>query len=167
MNVSSLIHKIGRDPLCILHPPTGKPSIPATASLPPDLSEFYERCGGASLFLNRGSGFTIVPPADLTPANPVLLGSYYLKRKEEIDQDISAWWYLIAKGRNPTESIVIDLHPERLGRCYDAFHQVYATADSKVVAHSFTALLEGLLQVRGENLYWEQDDFEDLGCAYD
>ncbi|QIF00743.1 hypothetical protein [Roseimicrobium sp. ORNL1] len=101
------------------------------------------------------------------PANPILLGSHYLKHQEEIDQDISAWWYLIAKGNNPTEAIVIDLHPERLGRCYDGFHQVYATADSRVVARSFTALIEGLLHAKGTSHFWEQEDFEDLGFAYE
>jgi antitoxin YokJ len=82
-------------------------------------------------------------------------------------KDISIHWYHLCRGAIPTEHIVIDLHPDRLGRCYDAFLQNYATGDMKIVALSFTELLSILATCNGDDLFWDRDSFKSLGYAYD
>jgi hypothetical protein len=46
--------------------------------------------------------------------------------------------------------IVLDLHPARLGRCYDAFWNTYGVVDSMpIVARSYTELLVRLAETSG------------------
>jgi antitoxin YokJ len=149
---------------CHVHLRRGVPST--KFPLPPDLVTFYELCGGIELFPDRPFGFRILPPEELQLANPVLLGEFYIEHKAKFDADISANWYLVAKGTSSPEAITIDLQPDRAGRCYDSFWDVYATPNSKIVAGSFTELVASLYNSQGENLFWEKSSFA-LGCAYD
>jgi hypothetical protein len=68
------------------------------------LAEFYELCGGIE-FLDTPQhyGVIISPPAQLLPANPMLIG-------EQVDDDITSSWYVIGRTFN-SELISIDLHP--------------------------------------------------------
>jgi len=128
---------------------------------------FYQRCGGLELFKDEVFGFRIAPPKEFVAGNPVLLGKYYLKNRNAIDSDQSAGWYLIARGtKSADEFITIDLNPAKCGYCYDSFWEVHATRNSKVVARSFTELVERLYATRGTDLYWEHSHF-DMGRAYD
>jgi hypothetical protein len=167
MRIQQLVDQIRGTSGCVLMKPDGVPSVTPPHVLPEDLAIFYQLCGGATLFLNHDAGFRICSPFELRPANPIILGDYYEKYKEDIDKDISSSWYLIGKGKGPEEALILDLDQNRLGRCYDGFHQSYATRDSRIIATSFCELLGGLLKVKGEGLFWEQPDIKNLGFAYE
>lgn len=82
--------------------------------------------------------------------------------------DRSFHWYVIAETDDgaTSERVVVDLHPARLGRCYDAFWDRFAVAGSMpVVADSVTAFLGGLLAADGEP-YWS-DGLPGSRDAYD
>lgn len=142
-----------------LLPAAGVPSLPSD-SLPPDLRYFYGNHGGAEIFPLATFPAAIVPPAEFLPGNEVVV---------EVDApgDRSNHWYLIAtSSREPLA--VIDLHPDRLGRCYDAFYDVYGVVGSMaVIALSFTDLIRSLLDNRGAHWWWLEPDWESLGDAYD
>lgn len=143
------------------------PPVSGSCSLPEDLVAFYGRCGGAELHLEKECGFRIVPPAEMVLSNSVILGSYYRAHQAEIERDISAAWYVIGTMLRAEDKIIIDLNPARQGRCYDGFYQTYATGDMRVIANSFAELLEQLFRAGGDTLFWETEDFRNLGCAYD
>jgi hypothetical protein len=166
MSINGLLDMIAADSRCKVHPPSAGPAVPAGLLLPVDLQQFYRCAGGLDLFSTQPFGFTIVGPNEFTPSNPVLLGDFYLRNKKAYDEDRSAFWYLIARGTKTNEFITIDLDKSRLGRCYDSFWEVYAKPDSKVVARSFTELVERLYAAKGNDLYWAGAEF-DLGKAYD
>jgi len=145
---------------CVVRPPAGLPAIGVGHVLPDDLRAFYGACGGVDLYLGALYPISLLPAAELVPANPVLVGEQY-------EDDRSASWYLVARS-DQGEHVSIDLHPDRLGRCYDSFPEVHAVAGSSaVVAASFTDLFAQLLAARGGRWYWLEDDFRSLGDAYD
>ncbi len=86
--------------------------------------------------------------------------------------DISWSWYVIAITDNG-DHFSIDLSPERLGRCYDSFHETHALrGDTDVVAHTFTDFLERIFQLlkscQSSGGYWEDKlNSLRLGDAYD
>src|SRR5262249_38160131 len=122
--------------------------------------EFYEECGGVSLYEGKDYAIRIVGPSEVLQANPLIRGV----RGED---DISFGWYIIA-GEPSDQAISIDFDKSRLGRCYDSFWDRHAIAgSSEIIALSFTELVERLYANRGEPWYWLQKDFEDLGDAYD
>ena len=163
MGIEQLISLIGTDADCKVLRPTGL--IPPDGRAPDDMIKFYTRCGGLELFPREPFGFRIVSPKEFLPANPLLKGEFYIKHKSEFDHDISADWFVVARGINTEECVTIDLNPSRVGFCYDSFWDVYATPDSKLVAKSFSELIERLYQAKGTLLYWEDRTF-DLGKAY-
>jgi antitoxin YokJ len=143
-----------------VHPPAGLPDVGAGHQLPDDLRAFYGACGGVDLFTGSLYPISLLPPRQLVPANPVIIGEQY-------EDDISASWYLVARS-DQNEHVTIDLDPNRLGRCYDSFPEVHGIAGScPVVATSFTDLFARLLAAEGGRWYWVEDGFEDLGDAYD
>jgi antitoxin YokJ len=161
-----VIAQIARTPGCAIRPATGAPRLASTAhGLPDDLRRFFELCGGVALFPERPFAWSIPGPDGLLPSNPILLGSYYRDNRASFDADRSSFWYLIAESAE--EKVVIDLHPARRGWCYDAFHEVYATGNSAVLARSFTDLLVALVATAGEMPVWKGESFRPLGHAYD
>jgi antitoxin YokJ len=75
---------------------------------------------------------------------------------------------VIAEGdtTGTAERAVIDLHPARLGRCYDAFWDRFAVAGSMaVVATSFTDFLTRVIEAGGA-AYWSGQALG-MGDAYD
>ena len=154
------IEYISNLPHCEVLPPSGKPNIKDGLSLPVDLDEFYESCGGARLFQNSEYGINIVTPQEFVLANPVIVGETF------DDEDISSNWYIVANNGGG-EYITIDLGINRTGRCYDSFYDRHAVAgESKIIAMSFMELLERIMQSKGEYWYWLSNQF-DLGDAYD
>jgi hypothetical protein len=144
-------------------PPAGMPSVPR--SLPDDLARFYELCGGLQ-FIGWGPEIGIVGPARLVPADPVILG-------EDSGDPLPRGCYVIAESDEggAAERITIDLHPDRLGRCYYSFWDSYPTRGSMGVVASFSELLGRLLEFEGEDgeLFpcWRADDFVPVADAYD
>jgi hypothetical protein len=158
--IDRLLAAASRASGCVVHPPAGLPVVGAGHQLPDDLQAFYSACGGVDLYTRSLYPISLLPPHQVVPANPVIVGAQY-------EDDISASWYLIARS-DQDEYVTIDLHPDRLGRCYDSFPEVHGVAGScSVVAMSFTDLFAHLLGAAGGRWYWLEDAFGSLGDAYD
>lgn len=160
MEIDDIIARLRATPGCEVFPPSGMPIINNWHVMPNDLRRFYEQCGGLSLFKERDYSLLIVPPSRCVLANPVIVG-------EVAEEDISSSWYIIADDGSE-DYLTIDLSQERLGRCYDSFHEVHGVAGSSpVIALSFTDLLVNLYKNAGAYWYWLRQDFISLGDAYD
>ena len=158
--MDELIKQVGSTPGCKVLPPAGQPTLRPGEMLPDDLKEFYELCGGAMLFAGSDYRLDIYPPLTFVPSNLEILG-------KSATGDISDLWYVIARS-GPEEKLSIDLHPARLGRCYDSFWDRHGVAGSSaVVAESFTDLLGRCLAARGARWWWLEEDWPGLGDAYD
>jgi len=157
--VSALVDLIARTPDCLLLPAAGQPSVTFGHALPDDLRQFYESCGGASLFVAGPYSVAISPPSQLISSNLAIIGQPVLG-------DISDSWYIVARAESG-EAISIDLDAARLGRCYDSFWDVHGIAGScPVIAVSFTELIGQLLDAGGGRWYWLEPSFKPLGDAY-
>jgi hypothetical protein len=127
----------------------------ARPALPDDLEELQRRCGG----VRTPAG--LVVGQRVRGAQAAILGEIH-------PNDRSFYWYVIAEMDDSatSERVVIDLHPHRLGRCYEAFWDRFAIAGSMpVVAASITELLEHLLDANGD-VYWS-DGLPGTADAYD
>ncbi len=81
--------------------------------------------------------------------------------------DISWSWYIIADCGNG-DYLTIDLSKERMGRCYDGFHETYGlVGETPIIAMSFTELLTGLYDGRMQPWFWLQPHFAPFGDADD
>jgi hypothetical protein len=157
--IEQLIARIRATPRCVIYDPTVLPDVSPYA-LPPDVEEFYRQCGGCRLFDGSDYAFSVAAPTAFRAANPVIVG-------EVVEDDISAAWYIVGQGGSE-EYVTIDLHPARLGRCYDSFWDRHAVAgNSPIIAMSFTELLTRILENAGGYWYWLKEDFEAFGDAYD
>lgn len=160
MTIKQLITKIRTIPDCVVYPTSGLPHIEDKYILPDDIKEFYNLCGGVSLYLNGESTANIVPPSEFILANPVIVG-------ERCENDITSNWYIIANDGNG-DYLTIDIQEERLGRCYDSFWDRHGVVgECPIIANSFTELLERLIDNKGQRWYWLRDGFISLGDAYD
>ncbi|MFG6343267.1 MAG: SMI1/KNR4 family protein [Lachnospiraceae bacterium] len=160
MDIIKFLRKICNTPDCIVYSPCGLPSIGKGKELPYDLKVFYENCGGISLFASKEYGFTIVNPKEMVLANPVIVG-------ELCEEDISSAWYIICKDAE-NNYITIDMAKERLGRCYDSFWDRHGVVgECAIIARTFTELVTQLYNNQGDNLYWLNDGFVNIGDAYD
>lgn len=169
--IRDLINEVRKRPDCKVYSPSGLPIIAEAHVLPSDLIEFYALCGGLSLYENADYSAFIVPPNEVVLANPKIAcmsRDELLAVDEEFWKDSISWdWYTIAHDGNG-DFLTIDLHPYRLGRCYDSFHETHALiGDSSIIATSFTDLLRRLLANEGRYWYWLERDFVSLGDAYD
>lgn len=160
MKIRELIEEIKNLPNCIVYPSKGLPKVESKHYLPEDIKEFYELCGGITLFENQSYIANIVSPDEFILANPIIVG-------ELCEEDITSEWYIIANDGNG-DYMTIDLNPERMGRCYDSYwdrHGVVGECD--VIAITFTDLLQRLVKNSGQRWYWLRDDFASMGDAYD
>ncbi|WP_373229306.1 SMI1/KNR4 family protein [Cohnella sp.] len=160
MEIREIIETVRSTPNCVVLPPKGIPQTEDNLKLSNDLREFYETCGGITLFQHADYQVNIVSPEDFVLANPVIVG-------ERCDEDISSNWYIVASdGRG--EYLTIDLDSSRLGKCYDSFFDRHGVVgESQVIALSFVELLKRLIQNKGQYWYWLKEDFVSLGDAYD
>ncbi len=157
--VDDLIQQLQATPRCQVSPPSGQPVTRAGLVVPPEVVRFYELCGGADLFVGSDHPLSLVSPKRFRSANLEIVG-------EEIDNDISSSWFVIAEGRSG-EYVSIDLGPEHLGRCYDSYVDRHGVAGScAVIALSFCEFLERCLLAKGDRYYWLVDQFVGYGDAY-
>ncbi len=169
MSIHELVARIGVTPDCTVSAPIKRadlhlPALHEGHVLPDDLREFYEVCGGLSLFERSTSPMIIVPPVEVVLANPILFPGLSPEKLASSLDDISWSWYLIARNHS-REYLTIDLSKERVGRCYDSFIGCHANpGSSTIVAFSFTELLIHLYEDKGQN--WLSDVIS-LGDAYD
>nr|WP_218030904.1 SMI1/KNR4 family protein [Dictyobacter aurantiacus] len=163
MEIDNLIQKMRTTQYCQVYEPIGLPVVEPNHVLPEDLKRFYSLCGGLHLFDDPGGiyySMTIVPPTRCVLANPVIIG-------ERVEDDITASWYIIGDDGNG-DYLTIDFSHERLGRCYDSFHEIHGLrGDCPIIANSFTDLLACLYNNNGQYWYWLLPDFVPLGDAYD
>ena len=158
--IKNLLQHVSTIPNCIVKSPSLLPMLEEGHSMPTDLLEFYELCGGIIFYSNSLYTIEIVPPNEFLLTNPVILGQRY-------DDDISTDWYIVAKSGSE-QLITIDMNKERLGRCYDSFYDRHGIVGScPVIATSFTDLLERVIENQGKYWYWLSKDFVSLGDAYD
>lgn len=160
MSMKKLIEKIKTLPNCTVYPAKGLPKTEAKHSLPADLKEFYELCGGITLFKNESYIANIVPPDEFVLANSVIIG-------ELCEEDVTSEWYIIANDGNG-DYLTIDLGYKRLGKCYDSFWDRHGVVgECAVIALSFKDLIERLIKNNGQHWYWLTDNFTSMGDAYD
>lgn len=156
-----LIAKIAATPGCSVLPPVGVPRPHDGHVMPQDLLDFYELAGGCALFKTAAYPFAVVPASRFRLANPDIVG-------EVVEDDITSSWYIVGEGVNSSEYVTIDLHPDRLGRCYDSFWDRHGIPGScPVIAVSFSDLIKRMLQNGGRHWYWLQPYFDSLGDAYE
>lgn len=116
--------------------------------LPAGVREFYEHCGGAVLFVGQARELTLLPPDEVVPANPTIVG-------DPGEEDaVSRGAYLIA--RTPGgDHVSVDMSAPRGGRVYDSFHELHGVVGSwPVIASSFEDFLTEVWQAQGALPYW-------------
>ncbi len=154
-SVAEIISEARQTQGCIVEPPSGLPTLPPGFALPPDLHEFYSLCGGVDMFPNEDWGWRVVKPSEFERADIVILELTYRDHPEDFDGTASEGLYVVAvRGCGP-DYISIDTHPARLGRCFDSYSGDHATESSRVVALSFTEMLNKLFENRRDINFWE------------
>lgn len=158
--IEEIIDRMRTMSCCQLLPPQGLPTLPHGMLLPADLLYFYGKAGGAVLFGSRNSPTIILAPDQFQRIDLGICGECFASGPFE-------HWFALADVQDGNY-IAIDLNPRFCGHCYDAFHETFAMPGYvAIVASSFTNLLERLLAAEGRCSYWLQDDFQQLGEAFD
>ena len=154
-----LLDQIQRTRDCKVVLPHGQPVLREGDRLPDDLAEFYRLSGGVVFFELSMYPIRVVGAEELVRSNPEIVGT-------DCPDDISDSWYIVARGGRE-EAISIDCGVERVGRCYDSFWDCHGVAgDCRIVAQSFTELMQRLFDGRGRYWYWLTDEAPDYGDAY-
>jgi len=167
MALTKLLTQIKVTADCEVYPVRGLPIIKEEHIIPDDMKEFYELCGGVSLFRHQSKRFCIVPPENVALANPILEPEVSKDQRDRVAGDISWSWYIIAHdwGGN---YLTIDLSQQRLGWCYNSFLGYHAMPGyCPIIAHSFTELVKRLYESGDDAFYWDEPNFTSLGDAYD
>ncbi len=143
---------------CVFKPGNLLPSVPEGLRLPRDVATFYSRFSEARLFEKPGdSRYRIVRPAEFVPIGQAILG-----RASCVPLQYS--WFALADVLDGNY-LAIDCDPDRLGYCYDAFHETIERLDyCKVIARSFTELMNRALEA-GDEAWWLGERFETCGYA--
>lgn len=160
-DIAKIIDTIAGAPGCSVSPPCGMPSLPEGTSLPEDVRGFYEGAGGAVLFSEHvvAGPIRILGPGEVRRIDQVIIG-------EPFASGPFAWWFAIVEVGDRSY-IAIDLSPEHVGLCYDAFRETFARPGyMNVIASSFSDLLSRLLAHKDDSTYWLQDGFTPLGEGF-
>lgn len=115
-----------------------------------EVTSLYQACGGADIYLAEPFGLRLLAPSEFVPANKALLGKAYDDDRLVYDSDISAFWYVLAKNEREDITVVVDLHPDRYGTCYDAFWETYGIADMPIVSRSVEELIVHIVRNLGK-----------------
>lgn len=134
----------------------GSVSVPDNLVLPEGLRELYELCGGVLLYETSSFPRRLCGPDDFVPASPRLLGQEVADQVARDDpDDITNSCYVLVdggQGGSTEPHVVIDLSPERAGRCYAAFWDTYGlVGEMPLVAVSVVELLQLLLADGGRD----------------
>lgn len=156
--IESLIAGFKKNSRCrVLPVKNGLPPLPNGNLLyPNDLTEFYNYCGGVTLFESGKDNvsFKILPPDEIFQANMIIVG-------EACEDDISSTWYVICQTDNG-DYISIDLSKERNSRCYDSNYEVHGVVGScPIISMNFTELLSELYKTDGKDIYWRGKNYGD------
>jgi len=143
---------------CHFQPATRLPELPDGLLLPDDLQAFYSRFSEARLFGNfYDPRYHIQRPEEFVQIGVAILGN-------ESREPIQRSWYALAHVQDGNY-IAIDCHPDRLGYCYDAFHETIHLLDyCQVIARSFTELVNRAAAT-GDDAWWLRNDLKMYGYA--
>ena len=165
MSLKEVLDKIKKDDSCNLIETKEQRELPN--NLPEDVFEFYSNYDGIDFFKNKSYGIKIVSIDEFKTTNSILFPPDDVIW-EELEDDISQNWFLIAKSEELSQYISIDLSEKNKGKCYDSFLETHANPDdSPIIAMNFTELLKRIYSVKGENWFWLESNFESYGDAYD
>ena len=165
MKIQEILNQIELDNQCKLT--KKKSDIFFDITIPNDLEYFYKNYESLELFPNEPFGIRITLPKDFIPTSKRLYPEDDVIW-EELEDDISNNWYLIAEAEEQSQYISIELSEFNNGYCYDSFLDIHATpGESIIIAKSFTELLESLYKAKGKSWYWTEPNFESYGDAYD
>ncbi|QPQ30190.1 SMI1/KNR4 family protein [Lysinibacillus sp. JNUCC 51] len=165
MKIIEIINKIEQDSNCRLVKKIT--DFKSELALPEDLHYFFSNYDSLQMFLDKPYGIKIVSSNEFIPTSKRLYPEDDVIW-EELEDDISNDWYLIAESEQINQYISIDMSNSHFGYCYDSFLETHATpGDSQIIAKSFTELLEHLYSSKGENWFWLAENFESYGDAYD
>ncbi len=165
MSLKKILEKIDRDNSCNLIKKKVERELPN--NLPGDLLEFYSDYDGIDFFKEEEYGISVVGFEHFKTTNSVLFPPDDIIW-EELKEDISQNWYLIASSEELSQYISIDLSITNKGKCYDSFLETHATpGDSPVISKSFTELLEKIYAAKGKNWFWLEPNFQSYGDAYE
>ena len=146
MNIREILQWSSLNQSCNVQPSQGLPVVGPNWRLPDDLKEFYSVCGGLDIAPRNNWGWRIVEPNEFIRADQVVLPGYSPELYCLPNYGPSEALFLMAvRGCGP-DYISIDLAPERLGRCYDSYHDCHATDRSCIVALSFTELVNRIIE---------------------
>jgi len=141
---------------CSFDPPAGLPALPSGLCLPDDLRQFYELHAEARLFVRTGVvPYRIVRPSDFAQIGMQVFG--------EATRGVQRSWYA-AVDLIDGDYLAVDLGDERRGWCYDCFHEDIAPTSCRVVARSFTELMNRVA-IAGDESWWLAPGFEGHGYA--
>ena len=164
MKIKELIEKLEQKSSHQFLKAVSKPEF--TFSLPKDLEFFYENYEYAILNIDTSCEIRISSLSELQPTNQILYPADDVIW-EELEDDISNDWFMIASSQELSQYISIDLNKKRFGFCYDSFIETHATPDeSPIIAKSFTELLEKLVSNEKE-WFWLDSSFQSYGDAYE
>ncbi len=159
MDIVELIEVIRKAPGCTVHPPAGLPQIKPEHVLPDDLKTFYTLTGGMTIFNNSSTYVEISSPQKCLLSNLVIFEGILSDEDLYSDMNHASWsWYIAGKAQN-AQWYSIDLHPDRLGICYNSFWDVHP-GNSEIIALSFTSLIADLLLNNAESDYWKSPEIQ-------
>jgi hypothetical protein len=165
-----LLTEIKAHPGCVVESPDGRSvTVDARHRVPTDLRELHQLCAGVSLHVDADYPWWLTGPSGVVPAGPLLLTPEVAEQVAAEDPaDLTNSCYVIAQeapGATGGQLVVVDLHPERVGRCYlTAWDSFGLVGEMPIVALSMAELLGWLLRLRGGS---PMDHLPDLGDAYD
>lgn len=173
MNIQELVLRFQSNPNWIVHPPRGLPQLSSdprapNARIPDEVLRFYELCGGLKSVPRPESdvAFEIVSPDSFRWAIAAIVGRYSEQEYIAFRNNRAWYWYILGYSLTD-EYFMIDLAPERYGRCYYVYFYFFGQpGGAPIVGLSFEDLLERFYKAVEEDdpMYWEH---EKLGDAYD
>lgn len=97
IKIEEIVARIKNTSDCFVNPPEGLPENSSEYTLPDDLQEFYQFCGGVSLFRSSAYSMNIVSPKEFLLANPVLFTGIREDDLRASKEDISWTWYIVGR----------------------------------------------------------------------
>ncbi|MCV9933858.1 SMI1/KNR4 family protein [Flavobacterium sp. LS1R47] len=165
MKIQEILEQIELDHRCNLIKKVS--DMTGGLNLPKDLEYFYNNYESLELFPDESFGIRIVSPKNFIPTSQRLYPEGDVIW-EELEDDISNHWYLIAEAEEQSQYISIDLGEFHNGYCYDSFLDIHATpGESNIIAKNFAELLERLYKSEGKSWYWVEPSFVSYGDAYE
>lgn len=154
-SLDEIIEELNSREDCVFRPATRLPDLPPGLTLPHDLALFYSRFSEARLSGRDDPSYHISAPSGFVNIGIAVCG-------EHTRHPVQDFWFALAHVQDGNY-FAIDLHPSRLGRCYDIFHETYLPDECKIIALSFTELMNQIAAA-DDDCWWLDEKF--LGYGY-